>query len=386
MLGRMNARIPDPLPGDTHSDVLIVGAGIVGLAHAWEAVQRGLTVQVIERDAACLGASVRNFGAITVTGQEAGDTWRRARRSSEVWSELAPQAGIPVLHRGLWLVAQRPEAARVLDAFMATPMAEACVLLSPAEAADRHPALRTELASAVLHSPHELRVESREAVPRLAAWLAERHGVRFRFGEAVLEVDAPRVRTSRGRYRADRVVVCTGAALNDLFADRYTPHRLQLCQLQMLRVRPEPGFRLQGTVMGDLTLVRYLGFARLPDAVVLRARLEDEEHDSLAHGVHLIVVQSADGSLVVGDSHHYGAAVPPFARSDVDEVILRHLRAALNLEQAQVTERWVGRYASSQEATVLIDAPDPATRLVNVTSGTGASTAFGIAEDVFAGW
>lgn len=386
MLARMSSRPSASRLGSPTVDVLVVGAGIVGLAHAWEAARRGLKVQVIERDAACLGASIRNFGAITVTGQEAGDTWRRARRSSEVWSELAPQAGIPILHRGLWLTAQRPEAACVLEAFMHTPMAEACTLLSPAEAADRHPALRTELASAVLYSPHELRVESREAVPRLAAWLAERHDVQFRFGETVLEVNAPMVRTSRGSYRAERVVVCTGAALNDLFAERYTPHRLQQCQLQMLRVRPEPGFRLQGTVMGDLTLVRYLGFARLPDAVVLRARLEDEEHDSLAHGVHLIAVQSADGSLVVGDSHHYGAAVPPFARSEVDEIILRHLRSTLNLEQAQVIERWVGSYPSSQERTVLIDAPDAATRLVNVTSGTGASTAFGIAEDVYADW
>lgn len=385
MLRGMTAAHPTPPVGDS-VDLIVVGAGIVGLAHAWEAARRGLRVLVIERDAACLGASIRNFGFITVTGQEEGDTWRRAMRSLEVWSTLAPQIGVPILHRGLWLMARRPEARRVLEAFMATAMAVDCQLLTPAEAGDRHPALRTEGASAVLYSPHELRVESREAIPRLAAWLAQAHGVRFRFGEAVLAVQPPQVTTSRAVHRAERVVVCTGAELNALFAERYTPHRLRMCQLQMLRVRPEPGFRLQGAVMGDLSLVRYLGYARLPDAVALRERLEDEEPDSLAHGVHLIVVQSADGSLVVGDSHHYGAAVPPFARSDVDEIILRHLRAALNLEQAQVIERWVGTYPSSQERSCLIDAPDSATRLVSVTSGTGASTAFGIAEDVFAHW
>lgn len=367
-------------------DVVVVGAGIVGLAQAWTAARQGLRVLVIDRDAACVGASVRNFGFITVTGQEPGDTWRRAMRSREVWAEIAPQAGIPIVHRGLWLMAQRPEARRVLEAFMATPMADHCQLLTPGEAGDRHPALRSETASAVLYSPHELRVESRQAIPQLAAWLTERYGVCFRYGEAVLTVAAPRVVTSRAVYRAERVVVCTGAELNGLYAERYTPHKLQLCQLQMLRVRPEPGFRLQGAVMSDLSLVRYLGYAKLPDAVALRERLEDEEPDSLAHGVHLIVVQSSDGTLVVGDSHHYGAAPEPFARSEVDDIILRHLRAALNLEQAQVVERWVGSYPSSQTQTCLIDAPDSATRVVSVTSGTGASTAFGIAEDVFAGW
>ena len=60
-------------------DVLVVGAGIVGLAHAYEAAKRGLTVCVVDRDAACVSASIRNFGFVTVTGQGAGDTWRRAR-------------------------------------------------------------------------------------------------------------------------------------------------------------------------------------------------------------------------------------------------------------------------------------------------------------------
>ena len=60
-------------------DVIIVGAGIVGLAHAYTAARKGLRVCVIERDAACVGASIRNFGFVTVTGQHAEHSWRRAR-------------------------------------------------------------------------------------------------------------------------------------------------------------------------------------------------------------------------------------------------------------------------------------------------------------------
>ena len=66
---------------DSSFDLVVVGAGIVGLAHAWAGASRGLRVCVVERDAMCIGASIRNFGFITVTGQPAGDTWRRARRS-----------------------------------------------------------------------------------------------------------------------------------------------------------------------------------------------------------------------------------------------------------------------------------------------------------------
>ncbi|MDQ7955757.1 MAG: TIGR03364 family FAD-dependent oxidoreductase [Rhodocyclaceae bacterium] len=376
-------------PND-HFDLIVVGAGIVGLAHAYTAARRGLRVCVVEKDAACVGASIRNFGFITVTGQGAGDTWRRARRAREVWGTVAPQAGIPAVHHGLYLTAFRAQSLKVLEEFMATEMAAGCELLPAGEAARRAPALRLEgphgPAQGVLYSPHEMRVESRTAIGQLARWLSDALGVHFRFGEAVLEVATPRVRTARAVLHADRVAVCTNSELNGLFAERLSPHGLRLCQLHMMRVRPQPGFRLPGSVMADLSLVRYHGYSELPAAQVLRTQIEAEEGESLAHGIHLIVVQSADGTLVVGDSHHYGPVLEPFADQRVDALILRHLHETLQLTEATVTERWVGTYPSSPVTDCLIDAPDDATRLVLVTSGTGASTAFGIAEDVFAGW
>lgn len=375
-----------PTSERAHFDLIVVGAGIVGLAHAYTAASRGLKVCVVERDAACVGASIRNFGFVTVTGQGAGDTWRRARRSREVWDAVAPQAGIEVVHRGLYVSARRPLAHAVLDAFMRTEMGEGCELLTPAEAGQRAPVLQLDGAQAVLYSPHDLRVESRTAIGLLARWLAGQHGVVFRFGEAVLEVATPHVRTSRAVLHAERVAICTNAELHGLFADRLAQQDLRLCQLQMLRVMPEPGFRLPGSVMGDLSLVRYHGYSQLPESAALLAQLQSEEAESLAHGIHLIVVQSADGSLVVGDSHHYGAAPEPFAQEHVDTLILRHLRETLKLKHATVSSRWVGTYPSSATRDCLIDAPNDATRLVLVTSGTGASTAFGIAEEVFAAW
>lgn len=380
MSGTRQAHQPD------HFDLLVVGAGIVGLAHAYTAAQRGLKVCVVERDAAALGASIRNFGFITITGQAPGDTWRRAMHAREVWQQIAPHAGIDILHRHLWLTACRPEAHAVLEAFMRTPMGEACTLLDAADAQARAPALNLADARSVLFSPHELRVESRTAIGLLARWLAEVHGVSFRFGETVHEVRAPRVRTSRGTLHAERVAVCTNTDLHGLFAERIAAHELTLCRLQMLRVKPEAGFRLPGSVMTDLSLVRYEGYSTLPEAAALRERLQREEAASLAHGIHLIVVQSADGSLVVGDSHHYGDAPEPFAMEEVDQLILRHLHDTLRLETAQVVERWTGVYPSSKTTPCVIDAPDDATRVVLVTSGSGASTGFGIAHDVFSAW
>lgn len=367
-------------------DVVVVGAGIVGLAHALVAARRGLRVAVVERDPRCLGASIRNFGFITVSGQRAGDTWRRALRSREVWAGVCDAAAIPVLHQGLWLLARRPAAAAVLEAFLRTPMGDQCRLHDADETAARAPALRTDGASAALYSPHELRVESRTAIPRLAAWLREVHGVQFHFGETVQDLAPPRITTSARELQAGRVVLCPGTDLTGIAHRWLAPHALRHTRLQMLRVQPEPGFRLPGAVMGDLSLVRYAGYAALPEADVLRARLQDEVPASLAAGIHLIAVQSADGTLVVGDSHHDDTAPEPFAQEAVDRLILAHLRETLELEQCEVVERWTGIYPVGHAADCLIEAPDPSLRIVLVTSGTGASTAFGIAEDVFSNW
>ncbi len=367
-------------------DVIVVGAGIVGLAHAYEAARQGLRVCVVERDAACVSASIRNFGFITVTGQGAGNTWRRARYSRDVWAELAPKAGINVVHRGLNLVAKRPKALDVLTAFMRTDMAADCSLWSPEEAARHAPELQLDGAQAVLHSPTELRVESRDAIGQLTRWLAEALGVTFRFGEAVLEVATPKVVTAKTTLHAERVVVCTNADIHGLYADLFAKHQVRLCQLQMLRVQPQAGFKLNASVMGDMSLVRYHGYSQLPEAQPLLQQLQQEEAASLAHGIHLIAVQSADGSLVVGDSHHYGAAVGPFALGEVDDLMLRHMREALHISNFTVTERWVGIYPSAPQTDCFIEAPDDATRVAVVTSGTGASTGFGVAQDTFASW
>jgi glycine/D-amino acid oxidase-like deaminating enzyme len=63
------------------ADLVVVGAGVVGLAHAIEARARGLSVVVVERDARAVGASVRNFGHVgtTLHGGEGHPAGRRPR-------------------------------------------------------------------------------------------------------------------------------------------------------------------------------------------------------------------------------------------------------------------------------------------------------------------
>jgi FAD dependent oxidoreductase TIGR03364 len=361
----------------------VVGAGIVGLAHALAAAKAGKRVVVIDRDPRANGASIRNFGFITVTGQERGESWALARRTRDIWAAIAPEAGIAVEQQGLIVTLRRPEAIAVVEAFLETEMGAGCEWLGAAEFHARHGEIAAHDALGALASPHELRVESRMALPKLAAWLEAAHDVTFLTETAVHAVAPPRIETSRGPVQAEAAIVCPGDDFTSLFAGRIAAYRPQRCRLSMLRLA-SPGFRLPAPVMSDLSLVRYAGYAALPQAEALRRRLAAEQAPHLANGVHLIVVQSADGSLVVGDSHHYGDLPGPFAPAEAEACILDEFERATGLSPPPVLERWVGTYPVAEGRTYFVDAPSHDVRLVMVTSGTGASTGFGIAEQTIA--
>ena len=360
-------------------DLAIVGTGIVGLAHALAAVRRGLRVIVLERDAQANGASVRNFGFVTVNGQEAGATRERALRSREVWEEVAREARIPILQRGSVFVARRPEAFEILREYAASPMGEGCELWDGARTAREMPTLRRSLVGA-LSSPAELRIEARDALPALARWLEERHGVTFSWNNPVLSFDATHVRHSQGTIDAGAVVIASGTAVAE-FAPLYARKvGLRQCTLQMMRIGA-PLFRLPSVVMSDLSLLRYGGMSIQPGSARLRERLERECPRQLAEGVHLIVAQSDDGSLVVRDSHRNASHALPFATRELDELILDELRALFDVGDCVVAERWLGHYAVADVKPLLREELGTRVRLVSVTNGLGMSTAFAIGEE-----
>ncbi len=367
-----------------YADVVVVGAGILGLAHAHEARKRGLSVVVVDKDERCLGASIRNFGFVTVSGLRGGDIWRRAVASRDEWLNVAPQAGIPIQHRGTWLVVWHPLAWEVAKAFALSDMGEDVELVPAEQLATRAPEVNAEGAIGALYSPHEVRVESFTAIPALAHWL-ETLGVRFIWGEEVLGTDGGTVWTNRHRVEAERSVLCPGTLLTGIGSEALEPYDITLSKLQMLRVLPRKPIMFNAAVMNELSLARYQGYADLPEATAWGEYLDENESELRAAGIHLIAVQSADGSIVIGDSHEYGKDPDPFAKEAVDRMIIAQLQRSTTVGDVDVLSRWVGVYPTA-DIDCVIAAPSPDQRVVVVTSGKGASTGFGIARDVFDTW
>ncbi len=121
-------------------NVAIIGAGIVGLAHAWSAAERGHKVTVYERSGRASGASIRNFGMIWPIGQpEAFQPV--AIESRRRWMTLAGESSIWISPCGSLHLAHQPDEWDVLQEFFAqqshTELGTHLRLLTPKEALAR---------------------------------------------------------------------------------------------------------------------------------------------------------------------------------------------------------------------------------------------------------
>ncbi|GLR13510.1 oxidoreductase [Chitinimonas prasina] len=358
----------------------VVGAGVVGLAHAWAGARLGYDVTVFERDAVAAGASVRNFGLGLLLGQPQGDLYELARHSRSLWLELLPAMGCWYKAQGSLVVARNAVEWAVLEAFQAELGQQYGTRLLNAAALSAHDALGL----GALQSGSEIAFESRQVIPALAGWLAQMHGVRFHYGTQINAVELPVLQTSQGRHHADRVIVCTGHDFQTLYPAHFSALDLARCGLQMLRV-VNPGITLGPALMTGLSTLHYGAFTQSAALAEPLARLHEqlacEQPELLEHGIHLIIQQvGLDGDLIIGDSHHYGADITPFSSAAVDTLLL-DLAESLLGRRLQVQARWQGVYAKGPRPYEIMQ-PEPGVQLVTITAGVGMSIALALAERV----
>ncbi|MES2172180.1 MAG: TIGR03364 family FAD-dependent oxidoreductase [Actinomycetota bacterium] len=358
------------------TDVLVVGAGIAGLAHAAAAHARGLSVTVIDRDSRAIGASVRNFGHACVTAQS-GELLDLALVARERWVHYSALAGFFSVESGAIAVARSAEELAVLDELSASREAGQVAL----EGAD---AIRERLGSgdtaivggATLRD--DVRVDPREAVGKLAAWL-ESQGVRFLWRTSYFGGD----QTSRGTVRAGRTIVCVGHDLDYLYPDLAAEHEIERCGLQMTRIDAPGGRRIVQAVLTGTSMLRYPAFTETDAAVALRARVARDDLGLVDVGANVMFTQRPDGTIIAGDSHRYDVTMDPFQREATTELLLARIAEVLGVPRVTVVERWQGVYASSPRHPYLIEEVEPGVTAVSVTSGVGMTISFGLAERAF---
>ena len=376
-------------PNNKHYDLVIVGGGIVGLAHALAAAGRGLCVAVFERNTKPCGASARNFGMLWPIGQPPGKIRERALCSMETWQTLFAEAGVWNDPCGSLLLARHADELAVLEEFSTTAGEQGydCDLLSPEEVATACPATSSADLLGGLLSRQETLVEPGQALARITSFLEEAFAVAFYFDTEVHTAGAPLVETSRGSFTAERVLVCSGADFETLFPEVFRESGITRCKLQMMRTRPQPGgWRLGPHLAAGLSLRHCAAFESCGSLQALRDRVTDETPDFDRWGIHVMASQTGIGEITIGDSHEYGDDITPFDRGEIDALILDYLCGFLVAPDLRIAERWHGVYAKHPEESDFVADVAPGVKIVNGVGGAGMTTSFGLAEEVFDAW
>jgi D-hydroxyproline dehydrogenase subunit beta len=363
--------------------VAIVGAGILGLAHAYVAARKGHAVEVFERSPKASGASIRNFGMIWPIGQPAGEMHKMALRSRQLWLEVLSSASLPYSLTGSLHVVYREDEAGVAQEFgeIAPALGYQCEWLSPEEVLARSPAVVPDHLLGALWSSTELTVDPRQVICTLPRFLEEALGVRFHFSCAVQAINLPSLIAGSKPWEADCAIVCSGDDFETLYPSWFASSGITRCKLQMMRTPPQPeGWRLGPSLAAGLTLRFYPSFQVCSTLAALSRRIANETPEYDRWGIHVLVSQTALGELTIGDSHEYGMVVDIFNKNEIDELVLAYARNFLRAPDMNVAERWYGVYAKHPTAAFVSVTPAENVRVVTAAGGSGMTLSFGLAE------
>ena len=236
--------------------IIIIGAGVAGLAIGWRLQQAGAAVTAFDRAQPSLGATWASAGMIAAGGElgaaQTPDA-EFAHHSSGLWpgfaTEIEEVAKQSVHYRrcGALMVARTAQEAAALESWPGTQKLDAKQALA------REPMLTPDIAGAVW-APDEAQVESRALGIALAKAFVRAGGTLVP-NEIVLQIKvegdrAVHVATPFTRHEADAYIIAAGAWSGEL--DGLPPGvapPVRPIKGQMLAIAPPPGGKLPAQIV-----------------------------------------------------------------------------------------------------------------------------------------
>ncbi|MDQ4108855.1 MAG: FAD-binding oxidoreductase [Actinomycetota bacterium] len=285
------------------SDVLVVGAGIVGAATAYELARRGVEVTVLEGHRPAWGASGRNPGFVWLHTRAAGLQMELGLAGRGLYDELAQSLDGFEFRESGGMTYFFEEQAELFPAFVeerrtaGLPME----LLDRDDARRACPILPPHVAGATFN-PLDAHINTELLVRSLCA-AAERQGAEVVADRTVTNLLAEGdrclgVATPEGDLVADHVVVAAGVWSGPLveslgFQVPIESMRLQLAETEPLALRFDP------ILYGPTALKQYAFVKELPG---YRPDLFAHPVEEVASGIEVLelVAQRRDGRVLLG--------------------------------------------------------------------------------------
>jgi glycine/D-amino acid oxidase-like deaminating enzyme len=220
----------DPVESDAAlpeaADVVVVGAGIIGVAAAWHLARAGHSVALLDKGVVAGEQSSRNWGWCRTLNRDEREI-PLMQHSQALWDSLPGEIGAEFGFRrnGLVYLTRDPQQIATWQAWldMAQPYQVGARMIGAEEAARLAPSAGQPWIGGVV-SPRDGRAEPALAAPALAR-AARARGATLHQGCAVrgLDVEGGRIAgvvTEKGRIRA-RSVILAGGAWASMFLRRH---------------------------------------------------------------------------------------------------------------------------------------------------------------------
>jgi FAD dependent oxidoreductase TIGR03364 len=374
------------------ADLVIVGAGMLGTAHAYHALKLGYSVILLEKDNAPQEATVRNFGQVVPSGMPQGKWQQYGIQSLGFYQEIHQEHDIAIRNNGSYYLASNDQEIQLIEELhqINQQSGYSSQLLTAAECFVRFPSLKQEYCRGAIYFPKELSAEPRQTIHRILQFLHLKFPkFVYQPNTAVVNCHSAQgkatVETATGQqFIAEKVIICSGREFRLLYPELFQQSELEVSRLQMMQTYPLPQVVLPGNILTGLTIRRYESFHECPSFQELDNTVYDPA--LFANGIHILFKQALDGSIIVGDSHAYA----PAASSDkvgfdldqsVNELMIKEAARIIDLPDWRMQTYWNGYYAQLKDGDIFQHAVDDHIHIVTGIGGKGMTTSLGFAMD-----
>lgn len=371
-------------------DCIIVGAGALGSFHAYHALNRGLSVLLLEKDEKPMEATVRNFGQAVPSGMSSGKWQDYGRRSLEIYKGIQSRFDISVRQNGtIYLASNAVEMTLVEElATINRKQGYHSQVLDKETCLERYPGLRASYCVGGLFFPDEVTIEPNRMIHQLLAFMVEKLKLQYKTRKLVTSVVSKaggnEVTTADGSvYTGQKVIVCSGRDFQALYPAVFYNSDIEVSKLQMMRTTPMENYTLPGSVLGGLSIRRYESFQECPSYKKLKAAVIDDNFKKW--GIHVLFKQATDGSIIIGDSHEYADARHSGElgfdnKPVINDIILEEAQRMFHLPHWNIAKQWNGFYAQRKGHDLFMEEVDTNTWIVTAIGGKGMTGSAGLSE------
>lgn len=326
-------------------DAIVVGAGIVGAACAFELAKEGMRVAVVDRGPIGAGATGASMGHIVVMDDSEAQ-FALTRYSQILWEEIYPELPADVEYERcgtIWVAADDEEMAEVRRKYAYYQERAVDVEILDTQLLHRaEPHLRTPLAGGLLvHGDCVL------YPPRAASYLLQRAqscGAEIHLGKEVVAMGEGSVRLSDG------TIFSAGILINA--AGQFAPNLTSGIAIKARK--------------GHLVITdRYAGFIRhqLVELGYLKSA-----HSMTADSVAFNLQPRKTGQVLIGSSRQYGAEDSASEPEMIGEMLRRASHFVPELGSLSATRVWTGFRPATPDKLPLIG-PWPEDKTLFVAAG-----------------